>query len=41
VQRLIKEREQARLEENWDLADRIRDQLSVMGITIKDQKIIN
>jgi cysteinyl-tRNA synthetase len=41
VQRLIKEREQARLEKNWKLADKIRDQLEAMGITIKDQKISN
>jgi cysteinyl-tRNA synthetase len=41
VQRLIKKREQARLEKNWDLADKIRDQLKARGITIKDQKLIN
>jgi len=41
VQRLIKEREHARLEKNWDLADKIRDQLKARGITIKDQKLIN
>jgi cysteinyl-tRNA synthetase len=41
VQQLIKEREKARLEKNWKLADKIRDQLKAMGITIKDQKISN
>jgi cysteinyl-tRNA synthetase len=41
VQRLIKEREQARLEKNWKLADNIRDQLKARGITIKDQKIVS
>ncbi|MCJ7541744.1 MAG: cysteine--tRNA ligase, partial [Desulfobacterales bacterium] len=41
VQRLIKEREQARVEKNWELADKIRDQLNARGITIKDQKPIN
>jgi cysteinyl-tRNA synthetase len=39
VQRLIKEREQARLEKNWKLADKIRDQLKDRGITVKDSKI--
>jgi cysteinyl-tRNA synthetase len=41
VQRLIKERKQARLEKNWKLADKIRDQLKARGITIKDQKIVS
>ncbi len=39
VQHLIEQREQARREKNWDLADRIRDQLSARGITVKDRKI--
>jgi cysteinyl-tRNA synthetase len=39
VQRLIKEREQARVVKNWDLADKIRDQLKARGITIKDNKL--
>jgi len=38
VQRLIRERDQARREKNWDLADKIRDQLRTKGITIKDKK---
>jgi cysteinyl-tRNA synthetase len=41
VQHLIEQREQARREKNWDLADRIRDQLTARGITLKDPKIIN
>jgi len=41
VQRLIKEREQARSEKNWDLADKIRDQLKALGVTVKDKKIDN
>jgi cysteinyl-tRNA synthetase len=41
VQHLIEQREQARREKNWDLADRIRDQLTTRGITLKDPKIIN
>ena len=39
VQGLIKEREQARLEKNWELADKMRDQLKAKGITVKDSKI--
>jgi cysteinyl-tRNA synthetase len=41
VQRLIEQRDRARREKNWDLADRIRDQLTARGITLKDPKIIN
>jgi len=41
VQRLIEQRDRARREKNWDLADRIRDQLTTRGITLKDPKIIN
>jgi cysteinyl-tRNA synthetase len=39
VQRLIKARDKARLEKNWDLADKIRDQLKARGVTIKDKKL--
>ena len=39
VQHLIEQRDQARREKNWDLADQIRDQLTARGFTIKDQKI--
>jgi cysteinyl-tRNA synthetase len=38
VRRLIKEREAARKEKNWDLADRIRDQLIAGGIMLRDEK---
>ena len=41
VERLIRQRHNARLEKNWDLADKIRDQLNAMGITIKDEKMSN
>ena len=37
---LIKQRDKARLEKNWALADKIRDQLKAMGITVKDKKSI-
>jgi len=39
VQRLMEQRDQARREKNWDLADKIRDQLAARGITVKDHKI--
>ncbi len=39
VQRLIKERDKARLEKNWNLADKIRDQLTARGVTVKDRKV--
>ncbi|HUV77134.1 MAG TPA: cysteine--tRNA ligase [Desulfobacterales bacterium] len=39
AQRLIEQRDQARREKNWDLADRIRDQLTARGINVKDRKI--
>jgi len=41
IDHLIKQRDNARLEKNWDLADKIRDQLKAMGITIKDKKLSN
>jgi cysteinyl-tRNA synthetase len=41
VKRLIKEREQARLEKNYPLADSIRDQLRARGVILKDPKIAN
>jgi len=39
ILRLIEERNKARAEKNWDLADKIRDQLISLGVTVKDQKI--
>ncbi len=39
VKRLIKERDKARLEKNWNLADKIRDQLKAKGVTVKDCKV--
>jgi cysteinyl-tRNA synthetase len=39
IQRLMEQRDQARREKNWDLADRIRDQLAARGINVKDHKI--
>ena len=39
IQGLIEERNKARFEKNWDLADKIRDELRSCGITIKDTKL--
>ena len=36
VKMLIEMRNQARVDKNWDLSDQIRDQLSVLGIQLKD-----
>jgi cysteinyl-tRNA synthetase len=40
VQRLIITRDKARLEKNWDLADKIRDQLRGLGINVKDRRVV-
>ena len=39
IQQLIDKRDKARLEKNWDLADKIREQLTAMGVAVKDRKI--
>ena len=36
---LIEKRRRARAEKNWELADRIRDELAARGITLHDEKI--
>ena len=36
VERLLEEREEARLEREWERADRIRDELSEMGVVVED-----
>jgi cysteinyl-tRNA synthetase len=38
IQRLIKQRDNARMKKDWALADKIRDQLTARGITIKDER---
>lgn len=38
IQELIQQRSQARKEKNWELADRIREQLEKCGISITDPK---
>jgi cysteinyl-tRNA synthetase len=39
VRKLFSEREKARADKNWALADRLRDQLLEMGVTVRDRKI--
>ncbi len=36
---LIKERDEARLKNNWVLADKIRDELVIMGVYVHDKKV--
>ncbi len=38
ITRLISKRNKARAEKNWDLADKIRDQLRGKGVIVQDQK---
>jgi cysteinyl-tRNA synthetase len=38
VQRLLNQRDKARSEKNWDLADEIRNELKSRGIIVQDQK---
>ncbi|MBU4185953.1 MAG: cysteine--tRNA ligase [Proteobacteria bacterium] len=40
ILRLIEERNKARAEKNWDIADKIREQLISLGVTVKDNKIM-
>jgi len=39
VQRLIKERDKARLKKDWKRADKIREELHAKGVILQDQKI--
>jgi cysteinyl-tRNA synthetase len=39
VKRLVKEREKAREEKNWVLADGIREKLAALGVKVRDHKI--
>jgi cysteinyl-tRNA synthetase len=38
IQRLMTVRDKARSEQNWMVADHIRDQLKALGLTVRDQK---
>ena len=37
IQRLISQRDEARLAKNWGLADKIREELRLRGILVQDQ----
>lgn len=39
VQQLMDERDRARQEKNWALADRLRDQLNAAGVVVRDEKV--
>jgi len=39
VHKLIETRNQARLDRNWALADRIRDQLEARGVVVQDGRV--
>ena len=39
VEQLVVEREKARSEKNWELADKLRDKLKSMGIAVQDRKL--
>lgn len=39
IKALIEQREKARVEKNWKLADRLRDQLIELGVALHDQKL--
>jgi cysteinyl-tRNA synthetase len=39
IARLIKDREDARAQKNWELADKIRDQLLSKGVIVQDRKV--
>jgi cysteinyl-tRNA synthetase len=36
VQRLLDQRDKARLQKNWDLADKLREELRSLGIRVQD-----
>jgi cysteinyl-tRNA synthetase len=37
IQRLLNKREKARSQKNWELADKLRDELKSLGILVQDQ----
>ena len=37
VQRLLSQRDKARSQKNWELADKLRDELRSRGILVQDQ----
>ncbi|MFO7752115.1 MAG: cysteine synthase [Desulfobacteraceae bacterium] len=39
VRELVEKREKARLAKNWELADRLREELVQMGVTVQDESV--
>ena len=39
VEQLVAQREKARSEKNWELADKLRDKLTSLGIDVQDRKL--
>ena len=39
IEQLVVEREKARSEKNWELADKLRDKLKSLGIDVQDRKL--
>jgi cysteinyl-tRNA synthetase len=37
IEKMVAEREKARAEKNWALADQIRDRLNDMGVVLEDR----
>jgi cysteinyl-tRNA synthetase len=41
VRQFIEDRERARSEKNWALADKLREQLRSLGVTVQDRKLVD
>lgn len=41
IEALMKEREKARADRNWTVADRLREELIIMGVCVQDEKLGN
>ena len=39
IQRLMQQREAARAEKNWALADQLREELASRGVEIRDRRV--
>ena len=39
VEQIMAQREKARSEKNWELADKLRDKLKSMGVAVQDRKL--
>jgi len=39
IEKLVAQREKARLEKNWELADKLRDKLTSLGVSVQDRKL--